>query len=175
MRVPDWPAPILNLDVLDSTNAHLRRLAAEHTPLWTVVLAARQERGRGRVGRTWQSPLGNLHLSVLLPPPSTERLTLVPLLLAVAVQQALADLGVAARLKWPNDLLVGDHKVAGILVETAFGGVPPGALVAGIGINVATVPPGVALATSLRREGYAGEPAAVAAARVSRSCDSFSV
>jgi len=131
-------------DEVDSTNRLLADLAHKSAPDGTVVIAESQTAGRGRMGRHWVSPPGlNLYVSILLTRPQvTAVLTWIPLLAAVAVVRAIRDLTkLAARLRWPNDVLMvrngNGRKLAGILVE-AIGGSPAGArLVAvGIGVNV---------------------------------------
>jgi BirA family biotin operon repressor/biotin-[acetyl-CoA-carboxylase] ligase len=131
-------------DEVDSTNRLLADLAHKSAPDGTVVVAESQTAGRGRIGRQWVSPPGlNLYVSILLTRPQvTAVLTWIPLLAAVAVVRAIRDLTKrAARLKWPNDVLMvrngNGRKLAGILVE-AIGGSPAGTrlVVVGIGVNV---------------------------------------
>jgi len=123
-----------------------------------VVATDQQSAGRGRLGRAWHSPAGeNLYVSILLrparPAPEIPPLTL---LAGAAVARALTALGLAPRLKWPNDVqLVGDgnRKVAGILTEMSSEGGRVGHVVVGVGLNVngAEFPPELAArATSLR-------------------------
>jgi BirA family biotin operon repressor/biotin-[acetyl-CoA-carboxylase] ligase len=122
-----------------STNDEARALAASGAPDGTVVVAEHQTAGRGRLGRTWHSPAGRgLYLSVLLrPEEAPDRLGRYTLAAAVAVCRAC---GAAAKttsvgIKWPNDILAGGRKLAGILAEVRSG---PSAseLVIGIGVNV---------------------------------------
>jgi BirA family transcriptional regulator, biotin operon repressor / biotin---[acetyl-CoA-carboxylase] ligase len=131
-------------DEVDSTNRLLVDLAHKGAADGTVVVADSQTAGHGRMGRQWVSPPGlNLYLSILLTRPQVAAvLTWIPLLAAVAIIRAVRNLTqLAARLKWPNDVLVlrngNGHKLAGILVE-AIGGGPAGArlVVVGIGVNV---------------------------------------
>lgn len=105
-----------------------------------VVVAGAQTAGRGRMGRRWVSPPGGLWMSVVAEPgPPAGAATLVPLAAALALAGAVRDAaGARADLKWPNDLLVGGRKAAGILVDASAGG--PGGLdlvVVGIGVNLA--------------------------------------
>ena len=159
-----WPAPIEHHEVLGSTSDRLKQWARTGAPDLAVVLADTQVAGRGRQGRSWASPPGNLCLSVLLRPEPTH-VGLVPLLGGVATCAALASLGASAQLKWPNDVLVGERKLAGILAEASSG--PRGVewVALGIGANVdpqGALPEG---ATSLREEaGRVVSPLAVAAA-----------
>jgi BirA family biotin operon repressor/biotin-[acetyl-CoA-carboxylase] ligase len=124
---------------------------------WSVVFADRQTAGRGRLGHVWESPAGNLFASVLLPPLAGDRITALPLAAGLAVAEALDGHGVAAQLKWPNDLLVGGRKLAGILAEGLAGAGGLEAVVLGVGVNVrldpATLPAElVSKATSLLAE-----------------------
>ncbi|RKT57529.1 biotin--[acetyl-CoA-carboxylase] ligase [Saccharothrix australiensis] len=120
-----------------STNADLRDVAVDRT----VLIAEEQTSGQGRRGRGWASPGGGLYLSVLLRPDGVpaERLPWLTLLAGVALVRTAASFDVRATLKWPNDLLVGDRKAAGVLAETT----PARAVVVGIGLNVARLPPDV--------------------------------
>ena len=140
-----------------STNADL---LARGGPEGQVLVAEEQTAGRGRAGRTWVSaPGASLTFSVLLRPASVPPAARgwLPLLTGVAVAAAVRSAaGVAAVLKWPNDVLVGDRKLAGILVEQFSAG---DAVVVGVGINVTTpedalpVSPAGLPATSLLAEG----------------------
>ena len=118
-----------------STNADLLAAARSGAPEGLVLVAEAQTAGRGRMGRRWVSPpCSALTFSVLLRPAGVpaSRLGWVPLLAGAAVASALAGTtGVDARLKWPNDVLAGDAKLAGILAERRAE-----TIVLGIGINV---------------------------------------
>lgn len=105
-----------------------------------MAWAALQTGGRGRQGRSWESPRGNLYLSVSLPAPSGPAGGLLPLAAGVAVAQALAGWGVPARLKWPNDVLVGERKLAGLLIEASSSGGALEQVILGIGVNLAVAP-----------------------------------
>ncbi|MDQ3229320.1 MAG: biotin--[acetyl-CoA-carboxylase] ligase, partial [Pseudomonadota bacterium] len=134
-------AELATLDVawsIDSTNSALLR---ESTPRQgaTVLLAERQTAGRGRRGRAWASPLAaNLYLSVARYfSGGLTRLGGLSLVAGVALAEALHALGYAdARLKWPNDVLVGMRKLGGILVEGGGEHAGPVRAVIGIGLNV---------------------------------------
>jgi BirA family biotin operon repressor/biotin-[acetyl-CoA-carboxylase] ligase len=120
--------PRLHLRVTTSTNDRARELAQAGAPNGTLVTAAEQCAGRGRQGRTWSAPAGRALLMSLV-------FREVPPLLPLAAGVAVAEVaGPAAGLKWPNDVLVGGRKVAGILVE---GRPHEGWAVLGIGLNVA--------------------------------------
>jgi BirA family biotin operon repressor/biotin-[acetyl-CoA-carboxylase] ligase len=124
---------------LGSTNDEARRLAASGAPHGTVVHADEQGAGRGRFGRTWFSPPGNLYLSVLLrldlPPERGPELSFVTAITVADAIDALLPKTTKATLKWPNDVLVNDGKIAGILVE----GVDDAQII-GIGLNVLEAP-----------------------------------
>jgi BirA family biotin operon repressor/biotin-[acetyl-CoA-carboxylase] ligase len=160
-------------DELGSTSDRLKDLARAGAPAWTVVVGERQTGGRGREGRTWQSPKGGLYLSVLLRPES-ERVSLVPLAAGVAVAEAVLEFGVRAELKWPNDVLVSGRKLAGILAEASSSGSGVEWVALGIGVNVAVeldaLPEALRQsATSLAACGARdARPSAVAAAALAR-------
>jgi BirA family biotin operon repressor/biotin-[acetyl-CoA-carboxylase] ligase len=125
-----------------STNDVALDAAGAGAPPGLVVQAAVQSRGKGRSERDWGSPPGGLWMSILLEPdvPGGSR-GLVPLGVGVACCRGLEELGVEARLRWPNDLMLDDAKLGGILVESASTGGDVQHTVAGIGLNVANDPP----------------------------------
>ena len=124
---------------IGSTNDEVRRLAASGAPHGTVVHADEQVAGRGRFGRTWFSPPGNLYLSVLLrldlPPARGPELSFVTAITVADAVDALLPKQNRATLKWPNDVLVNDGKIAGILIESV-----DDAQIIGIGVNVLEAP-----------------------------------
>jgi BirA family biotin operon repressor/biotin-[acetyl-CoA-carboxylase] ligase len=148
------------LDRVDSTNEEARRLAEAGAPPGLVVLAAEQTSGRGRHGRAWASPAGNLYASVLLPAPepiaASAQLSFVAGLALADALERHAPAGAALRLKWPNDVLVGRAKVAGILLESA--GRANGAaasVIVGSGVNIVSSPSDTPYpATSLLAQGF---------------------
>ena len=136
---------LASFDELDSTNEEARRRAAngERGPLW--IWALQQTAGRGRRGRNWDSPTGNLMCTLLLapavPPAAAARLSFVA---ALAVHDLVATHVSAERVsvKWPNDVLIDGLKVAGILLESSGdsgAGLLPW-LAVGIGINLQHAP-----------------------------------
>ena len=131
--------PLLELYTsLPSTNARLRVLASEGAPAFSTVVADEQTAGRGREGRNWHSPSGaGLWFSILLSLEPARTGGVLPLAVGVSVARAIERWnGPGVRLKWPNDLLIGDRKVAGVLCESAG---DSGSLVAvGIGVNLRT-------------------------------------
>jgi BirA family biotin operon repressor/biotin-[acetyl-CoA-carboxylase] ligase len=124
---------------IDSTNNQARNLAAAGYPEGTIVVAEMQTAGRGRRGRSWYSPaIKGIYLSVILRPilPLKE-ISRVSLVTAVAVAETLeAELNLRPHIKWPNDILVNNRKIAGILSEavTDMDGVEY--IVTGIGLNI---------------------------------------
>lgn len=156
-------------ETLPSTNDRAIAAAEAGEAPGLVVLAAEQTAGRGRAGRTWASPAGNLFCSVLLPPLPALRGGAGSLLAGLAAHDALAPSVPpphALRLKWPNDLMVGAAKLGGILVEAGTARGEPW-LVAGIGANLAAAPEGVVRqVTSVATLGGRAEPMAVAQALV---------
>jgi BirA family biotin operon repressor/biotin-[acetyl-CoA-carboxylase] ligase len=126
------------LDEVDSTNAYLARLPAARRHRH-AVLADSQTRGRGRRQRTWFSPPGgNIHLSLGWQfPAALAPLSTLPLAGAVCLAVALERAGLRGHgIKWPNDILVGGSKLAGILVESQSAGSGPLLAVIGIGLNL---------------------------------------
>jgi BirA family biotin operon repressor/biotin-[acetyl-CoA-carboxylase] ligase len=124
---------IYEYSVVTSTN-----LVAANLPPWTAVRAGAQTNGRGRFQRPWVSDQGGLWLSAVVP---TERDPIkqrtLPLVVGLAVSDSLHELGVSRlRMRWPNDVLVDDRKLAGLLIDHFA----PGLAVVGIGINVRNQP-----------------------------------
>jgi BirA family biotin operon repressor/biotin-[acetyl-CoA-carboxylase] ligase len=158
---PDGSAGLwTSIAVVASTGSTNADLLARGGPEGQVLVAEEQTAGRGRAGRTWVSqPGASLTFSVLLRPASVPPSARgwLPLLTGVAVAAGVRSAaGVAASLKWPNDVLVGDRKLAGILAEQSSDG---DAVVVGVGLNVAMregalpVSPAGLPATSLLVEG----------------------
>lgn len=136
-----WAPAVRFLEEAGSTNDVAMRWARQGAPEGCLVVADHQTAGRGRLGRTWFSaPGGCLLLSVVLRPAvPPEDLALINLAAAVAVCRAVAELGLEPRVKWPNDVILGGRKVAGILSEAegAQGSSTTVVLGAGINVNVA--------------------------------------
>lgn len=133
------PWSVQVFDTLESTNSTAQRLAAAEPEKGLVVLAERQTAGRGRRGRQWVSPYGeNLYLSLALPVTGGMRqLEGVSLVVGLAIVESLAGLGIAGLgLKWPNDVLVDQQKLAGILLELSGNPDDCGQLIIGIGLNI---------------------------------------
>lgn len=143
----DLPAGyrLATFESLDSTNEQARGLAKDGALDGTVIWAKSQTAGRGRQGREWQSPEGNLYCSIVVRPevPAADAAQL-SFVTALALGQAVSGLlpdGVEMRYKWPNDLLLDGRKAAGILLESS-GGAAGGLdwLVIGAGLNVEECP-----------------------------------
>ncbi len=129
---------------LGSTNDHLSRMAEEGAPEYTAVLAQRQTHGKGRSGRGWWSPEGNLHLSILLRPMiRAARLPRVSILASLALSRAVDDGSGRFKLKWPNDLLLDGRKMAGILPAARTEGDKVAWVVTGFGVNMVKPEQGV--------------------------------
>lgn len=146
--------PLIVEDEVGSTNDALAALAAQDAADGTALAAHRQTAGRGRRGRSWHTlPGEHLLVSVLYRPTlDVARLTGLTLDVGVAVAEVLEAHGLSPRLKWPNDVLLADRKVGGILCEVIDG---PGVVI-GLGLNVAatSLPPDIAAsATTLHAAG----------------------
>ncbi|MGH6953359.1 MAG: biotin--[acetyl-CoA-carboxylase] ligase [Alphaproteobacteria bacterium] len=157
---------LVAFDSLDSTNREAARLAARGGAHGTIVWAREQTAGRGRRGRHWSSPRGNLYCSLLLRPDRPARAAAqlgfaAGLALAEALERHLPE-GVSLALKWPNDVLIDGRKAAGILLE----GSAPAAgrldwLVLGVGVNLTSFPEDADYpATSLAAAGAGTTPPA---------------
>jgi len=146
---------IVRYGAIDSTNEEARRRALAGDPGRLWILADEQAAGRGRRGRAWISPKGNLHASALMidpcPPAVAAELGFVA---GVALARAAKDLGASdIGLKWPNDLMSGGAKCAGILIEGVGLRGRRTACVAGIGVNCAHAPEGLGYPTSCLTRG----------------------
>lgn len=147
-------------DRLASTNDEAMRLAAAGAPAGHVVTAAEQTRGRGRHGRAWASPRGNLYASVILRPDCAMAVAAqLSLVAGLALGEALARLGPAdldLALKWPNDVLLGGAKTAGVLLEgTTRADGRAAFVVIGTGVNLVSCPADMPYpATCLARQGF---------------------
>jgi BirA family transcriptional regulator, biotin operon repressor / biotin---[acetyl-CoA-carboxylase] ligase len=132
---------LVHVPETDSTNTMALAHARDGCPDGTVITADSQTSGRGRMDRAWFSPPGaGIYLSVVLrPDASLKGLPRLTLAAAVAAAEALEEsAGVRADIKWPNDLLLNDKKVCGILTELHTGGEVNTLVIIGIGINVNT-------------------------------------
>lgn len=128
---------VVYLDQAGSTNEVAKGLARRRASEGTIILAEDQRFGKGRLGRTWSSsPGSSILLSVILRP-SVSVLPKLTMLASLAVARAVEKTtGLAALIKWPNDILIGGKKAAGILIEAELSGARPRFAVVGIGLNV---------------------------------------
>jgi BirA family biotin operon repressor/biotin-[acetyl-CoA-carboxylase] ligase len=146
---------------IDSTNTYVMDQARQGATEGLVAVAEHQTAGRGRLDRRWESPPGaNLLASVLLRPGcDAGDLHLCSGAVALAAADACTELaGVEPALKWPNDLLVGGSKLAGVLAEADFEGTRLRGVVVGIGVNVAWPGPEEAGGTCLDHAGGTAQP-----------------
>jgi BirA family transcriptional regulator, biotin operon repressor / biotin---[acetyl-CoA-carboxylase] ligase len=137
MLIPRPPFIVHRFTSIDSTNDQLKKMA--DAPEFTCVVADRQTAGRGRHGRTWHSAPGDgLYLSVLLcPQGASSKIPSLSLMAGVAVAEALIARDIAGvDIKWPNDVLVNDRKVCGVLVEGTSSGSNHHRIILGIGVNM---------------------------------------
>src|SRR3990170_4882909 len=128
---------IVYLATTPSTQDIARAEAEGGAPEGTAVLAEEQTAGRGRLGRSWVSPAGtNLYLTLVIRP-TLERLRSLSIVAPLAVAQALEETtALGPRIKWPNDVLVGGRKLAGVLIDTELSGQSVRYSLVGIGVNV---------------------------------------
>jgi BirA family biotin operon repressor/biotin-[acetyl-CoA-carboxylase] ligase len=157
-----WPDGYarLHFESIGSTNDEARALAASNQQGAVWIYADRQTAARGRRGRAWESPTGNLSATLLIDPDKPAReCAQLSFVAALAAHETIAHYlpDGDVRVKWPNDILANGKKLVGILLESAStGNEPPSWLAIGIGINLAHFPPDTETpATSLAAEGVA--------------------
>jgi BirA family transcriptional regulator, biotin operon repressor / biotin---[acetyl-CoA-carboxylase] ligase len=128
---------IVQLRLVESTNEKAKSLAAEGAENGTMVIAEEQLAGKGRLSRKWTSPPGGLWLSIILRPelPLADAPKL-SIAVAVAVAKTISLLGLKPQIKWPNDILIKDKKVCGVLIEMTAQLNIIEHIIMGIGINV---------------------------------------
>jgi len=141
---------------LATTMEAAKELAKKGAAEGATVIAGTQTAGRGRIGRTWLSPEGNLAMSIMLKP-TLEKLPQLIMIASLAVVRTIKNVaGIEANIKWPNDVLIKGKKVCGILIENEVKGNKVNFAIIGIGINVNLDPlafPEIAeIATSLSSE-----------------------
>lgn len=126
---------------LPSTQDYVKELAEEGFPEGTVIQSLEQKKGRGRHGREWISPIGNLYMSLLLrpgcPPGEAGQISFVAAVALSAAMDEIVTKGHSKTLKWPNDILIDGKKVSGILIEKEGD-----AYVLGMGVNILAPPEG---------------------------------
>lgn len=153
---------IVGLGAVGSTNDEAKKFAAEGCADRTIVWAEEQLHGKGRHGRKWVSPPGNLYISCVLRPQRPQADAgqtgfVAALALAETIDMLLPEASAALTLKWPNDVLIGGAKISGILLEGQGGPGQDGWVVLGMGVNVASHPSTTDRpTTSLRQLGYSG-------------------
>ena len=160
LRKTAWAGTeIVYFDVTDSTNIQAKRLGEEGWPHGTLVVAGRQEAGRGRRGRAWESPEhSGIFMTILLRPAFLPaQASMLTIVAAMAVAKAVRETyGLAAEIKWPNDIVINGRKICGILTEMNTEIDAINYVVIGIGINVSNEQFGdeaAAIATSIAMEG----------------------
>jgi BirA family biotin operon repressor/biotin-[acetyl-CoA-carboxylase] ligase len=122
-------------DEIDSTNLKARELAPDCAN-GTVIIAEQQLEGRGRLGREWYSPRGGIWFSVILKPDiSPDHIYRLTLVAGLSVAEVLVDMGISAQIKWPNDIIINEKKVCGILTEVDAEMDAVNFVILGIGIN----------------------------------------
>lgn len=133
---------IIQFKRIASTNTKAKTLAEKGAEDWTVVTSEVQTQGRGRSGRTWESPKGGLWFSLIIRPRITiDRIPLLQFWAANALRRGVEEtFGVHPEVKWPNDLVVDRKKIAGILIETKISGRRPEYAIIGVGLNVNLAP-----------------------------------
>ncbi|MBI4853227.1 MAG: biotin--[acetyl-CoA-carboxylase] ligase [Acidobacteria bacterium] len=149
-QIGDFIARIFHFEQIDSTNTFLKKYFQAKRSQFTQTeelsilegigaLADLQTSGRGRLARTWYSPLDEgLYFSIILMPKiEPSQITLISLMAAIATAEAIMELcQIKVDIKWPNDILINKRKVAGILIESSFEGNSLNYVVVGIGINL---------------------------------------
>lgn len=132
----DWEYKIL--DDTTSTNIQAHIWAQENAPFASMIIAKKQTKGRGRLGRKWSSPMGGIWMSsILYTKLPLLKIQSITLLTAIAVSKAIEEIcmGITLKIKWPNDILLNNKKLCGILVESASDIDEVKYIISGIGIN----------------------------------------
>ena len=129
---------VLYFEELESTNTYLKKLPGEEIGHGLICLTDRQTRGRGQYEKNWDSQPGkNLTFTIAFKPKESGRFHIFTLVCAKAIIDEIEDnYGLKAYIKWPNDIYVGDKKIAGLLTESTFSGNKIDRLLVGIGLNV---------------------------------------
>lgn len=149
---------IIHFDTIDSTNDYAKNIAVDEKD-GTIIISEEQTKGKGRLGRQWHSKVSEgIWMSIILKPEITPyKSPFITLVAGASIVKALNKLGVNASIKWPNDIIVNDKKVCGILTELSAEMERVNYVVLGIGINVKTMEFDSEIsdvATSLYKEGY---------------------
>ena len=132
---------IVHYEEIDSTNTEVRRLSLKGAEDGLVVPAKKQTAGKGRRGRSWESPADeNLYFSILLRPKlAPEKAPMLTLLMAYSVAKALQKKNINIEIKWPNDLVLSKKKICGILTEMNLAEGQVEDVIVGVGLNVNTM------------------------------------
>lgn len=149
---------IIHLETIDSTNSYAKQIASEQSN-GTVIISEEQTKGRGRLGRLWDSKAyEGIWMSIILKPEMLPyKAPFLTIIAGVSIAKALNNLGVNVGIKWPNDLILNDKKLCGILTELSAEIEQINHIVLGIGMNVKnkSFPSEIEnIATSLYKEGY---------------------
>lgn len=140
LKQTDWAGEeTFYFDTIDSTNTRAKQLAEEGHKSGTLVISDQQTLGRGRRGRSWESPKGSgIFMTLMLKPDiNPNNASMLTLVSALAIAKAISDVtGANAQIKWPNDIVIGGKKVCGILTEMSAQFDYINHIVIGIGINV---------------------------------------
>ena len=138
---------LIKLDKVNSTNTEAKNYAQkgeEIGPHGTLIWALQQTQGRGRLGKHWDSPLGNLYSSLILRPDiSLKNAAQIGFVAALAIYDALGNIGPPGHqihCKWPNDIFINKKKIAGILIETSVSNNIVTQFIIGIGVNIKSRP-----------------------------------
>ncbi|HDH1684386.1 TPA: biotin--[acetyl-CoA-carboxylase] ligase [Klebsiella quasipneumoniae subsp. similipneumoniae] len=162
---------IITLKTTDSTNSEAKRRVEKTGETFFAISAGMQTAGRGRFGRTWQTPEGNVAVTIVVPrPKDASDLPSVSLMTGIAIHDALSFFVKNAHIgiKWPNDILINGAKISGTLIE-----VDSRALYVGIGINRIAAPVDVPYATATLEQFALKESAEVVEVLVKLWCDYF--
>ena len=123
-------------DEVDSTQSVARELASKGAPEGTTVVAKSQSAGKGRLGRAWVSPPGGLYMSFILRPGKVRRPEALPLVVALAAVNGINSLtGLTARIRWPNDVMVGNKKLGGVIAAAEAYRHEVTLVLVGVGVN----------------------------------------
>lgn len=149
---------IIHFDTIDSTNDYAKKIGNEESE-GTVIISEEQTKGRGRLGRNWHSNLSEgIWMSIILKPNIVPyKAPFITLIAGASIVEALHKLGVNAKIKWPNDIILNEKKICGILTELSAEIERINHIVLGIGINVKTMEFSQEIcdvATSLYKENY---------------------
>ena len=126
---------IHNYEIIDSTNEQAKRISENSSADNLVITADSQAKGRGRLGREWISDEGNLFFSIIIDSKKITPQEMACYVAALSVAEAVNNLGIKTKIKWPNDILINGKKLCGILIEKH-----KNSLIVGIGINITSNP-----------------------------------